>query len=296
MMKKRNLQWRHNYVGYLLICPALFLVIIFFLYPLISTFFYSFHKWAILGPKPWVGLKNYQRVINDPIWWQALRNTTFYTLLVTPLIFIFAFAFALLVDRKVRGISVFRTIYFMPAVISFVAATLMWKWMYNLNFGLFNYLLLKIGIISSPIGWLSTGLMAIFSLVIMVTWKTAGFSMVILLAGLQSIPTELYEAAKIDGGNFWQVLRWITLPLLRPYFALALILSLIGSFLAFDHFYVMTGGGPAHATETLITWLYRVGFSYFKLGRAAAMAFFVLVILFVLSYVQLRLLKPMAKF
>ena len=291
----QKLKWQYEWMGYLLITPALFLLVTFFLYPLISSFHLSFHKWAVLTIKP-AGLQNYQRVLHDSVWWQALRNTIVYTLMVTPPIFIFAFAFALLVDRKVRTVSIFRTIYFMPGVISFVAASLMWKWMYNQNFGLFNYILLKTGIISSPIGWLSSPLTAMASIVIMITWKTAGFSMVIFLAGLQSIPTQVYEAAKIDGGNFGQILRYITLPLLRPYFALALILSLLGSFLAFDHFYIMTGGGPAHATEVLITWLYRVGFSYFKLGQAAAMAFFLLLILLIITYAQLRIMKPTAKF
>lgn len=235
-----------------------------------------------------MGFGNYAKIFKDVVFWKSFLNTTIYTLGVTPSIFIVAFILALMLEKPFRGVGFFRTLYFTPVIISFVASSLMWKWMYNDMFGIFNYLLMKLGLISKPIVWLGSASSAMGSVILMVTWKTAGFSMVILLAGLISIPEEIYEASIIDGAGRWEKIRYITLPLIKSYFFMALLISVLGSYLAFDQFYVMTQGGPLHGTETIVMWIYTNSFSYYKLGYGAAMSVMLLLFLMGFSYVYVR--------
>lgn len=285
-------RFNRNLAGWLFVAPAMALTFLFFVYPLLNTIWISFHEYNVIrGTMEWVGGANYARMGGDEILWKAIRNTTLYTLVVTPLIFLVAFPLALLVNQRVRGVTFFRAAYFLPGVISYVTASFIWKWMYQDLFGLINYVLVTLGIVDQPILWMSTASRAMLSVIIMIVWKTAGFSMLILLGGLQAIPTEVYEAAQIDGAGRWSTFWRVTFPLLRPTFALALVLSVIGSFLAFDHFYVMTQGGPAHGTETIVMWIYRNSFAFFNLGYGAAISIVLLLFLVVLSVLQLRVLR-----
>jgi multiple sugar transport system permease protein len=277
-------------VGLLFIAPAGLMTIAFFLVPLAMALWISLHSWPVLGAKTFVGLRNYASLTGDPVFWQAFLFTVKYTLLVTPLIFVPALLLALLVNERLRGVSIFRTAYFIPYVISMATAALMWKWIYNEVFGLLNYLLLTLGLIGAPIIWLGDATTALLSIVIAIVWKVAGLNMVLLLAGLQVIPTDLYEAAAVDGASAWQRFVRITLPLLRPTFAMALTISVIGSFLAFDQFFVMTGGGPGHDTTPIVMWIYRTSFQFFQMGTGAAMSFVLMAILLTLSYLQMRVL------
>lgn len=277
--------------GYLFVLPALLLIGVFFGYPLVRAMQMSFYEWPVLGSRTFVGLQNYVGLLNDGTFLQSMRFTLLYTVLVTPAIFLVAFLLAVLVDRPIPGIWLFRGIYFLPVVMSFVAASLIWLWIYHDLFGLLNYILLETGIIAEPVVWMGEVTTSLPAIIVMIVWKTAGFSMMILLAGMQSIPRELYESASLDGATATQRVRYVMLPLLKPSFALALIVSLAGSFLAFDHFVIMTRGGPANATKTLMMHIYDTSFLYFRLGAGSAMAVVLLLILLAVSVVQIQLLR-----
>lgn len=264
---------------------------IFFFYPLLRAFQMSFYRWPVLGARTFIGLENYANLLTDRNFINALRFTTTYTLWVTPAIFIVSFGLAVLVNQRIWGVTFFRSVYFLPVVMSFVAASLIWLWIYHDLFGLLNYVLLELNIISQPIVWMGEVQTSLPAIIAMIVWKTAGFTMVILLAGMQSIPHVLYEFASLDGASSWQRIVYIMLPLLRPSFALALIVSVAGSFLAFDHFMIMTGGGPANATRTVMMYVYDTSFLYFRLGSGAAMAIVLMVILVALSILQLMVLR-----
>ncbi|MDZ7802332.1 MAG: sugar ABC transporter permease [Trueperaceae bacterium] len=288
-------KWRRRIAnelnGYLFVLPALLLIGVFFGYPLLRAFQMSFYDWPVLGSKTFIGFQNYVGLLNDGTFIQSMRFTLLYTVLVTPAIFLVAFLLAVLVDRPIPGISLFRGIYFLPVVMSFVAASLIWLWIYHDLFGLLNYVLLEAGIIAEPVVWMGEITTSLPAIIVMIVWKTAGFSMMILLAGMQSIPRELYESASLDGASATQRVRHVMLPLLKPSFALALIVSMAGSFLAFDHFVIMTRGGPANATKTVMMHIYDTSFLHFRLGAGSAMAVVLLLILLAVSVVQIRLLR-----
>ena len=275
--------------GLLFILPAVLLAGAFFYVPLVRVIQMSMYDWPVLGAKVFVGSRNYVMIIHDEEFWISLFNTVIYTVIVTPLIFIPAFGLAILVNKRLKGATSFRSIYFLPVTISFVVASYIWTWMYHDFYGIINYILLRLHVIDQPIVWLGTTWLARLAVSIMIGWKTTGFTMLILLAGLQGIPQYLYEAASIDGARSWQKHRFITLPLLRSTLALALVLSVVGSFQAFDHFYVMTGGGPLKTTQTFVMYLRKMSFEYFKLGRGAAASIFFLILLFIISAVELKL-------
>lgn len=251
----------------------------------------SLNNWPLLGKHFFIGLDNYIKLVNDNQFWNSLWFTTKYTALVTPFIFVFAFVLALLVDLPMRGVGIFRTAYFLPVVIGLGTSSLLWVWLLNDRVGIINGILMDLGWVAKPVIWLGDKDLAMFSIIFSVVWKTVGFTMVLLLAGMQAIPEELYQAAMMDGAGFLDRLRYITLPLLRRTFALALVLSMIGSFLAFDQFYIMTRGGPSNQTITVVYWIFNNSFTYFKMGYGAALSIVLLGILVALSVLQLYLLR-----
>ncbi|MEO5796500.1 MAG: sugar ABC transporter permease [Rhodoferax sp.] len=277
--------------GYWFILPCLAVTTVFFLVPLLMTVWMSLNQWPLLGQPSFAGLQNYLDLLQDKSFWSSLGFTATYTLVVTPAIFLFAFGLALLVHRKVRFVGVFRTAFFLPVVIGMTSASLLWTWMFNDQVGIFSAVLMDLGVIDEPVLWLGETSSALASIVVMVLWKAAGFTMVILLVGMQAIPQDLYEAAKLDGATWWGQIRYITVPLMRRTFALALTMSVIGSFLAFEQFFVMTRGGPFNSTITIVHWIYRASFTYFKLGYGAAMSVVLLLILLALSVLQMYLLR-----
>ena len=282
--------------GLLFIGPALVLNVVLFLIPLVRVAWISLHEWPVLGERPFIGLENYTALRHDTEFWNSLLFTVKYTLLVTPAIFIPALVLALLVNERLRGVTIFRAIYFTPYVIAFVTGSLMWKWLYNDVFGLFSYGLITLGVISESVLWFGSPNMAMFSIILSVVWKTAGLNMVLLLGGLQAIPSDLYEAAAMDGASAWQRFARITLPLLRPTFAIVLTLSVLGSFLAFDQFQIMTAGGPGRSTTTIVMQIRKVSFEFFEMGSGAAMSIVLLAILVVLSYLQIRILRQVHEY
>ena len=286
-----TLSQRRMIAGFLFVLPAVLFTLAMFIFPLLMTGWMSLHDWPLLGQATFLGLQNYVDLVNDGQFWSSLWFTTQYTLLVTPPIFILAFVLALLVNTAQRGIGVFRTIYFIPVVIGLGTSSLLWVWLLNDRVGIINGLLLDLGLIERPIIWFVDKNLAMFAIIVSIVWKTVGFSMILLLAGMQAIPDELYQAAEVDGASYWQRLTHIMMPLLRSTFALALVLSVIGSYLAFDQFYIMTRGGPQNQTITTVYWIFNNSFTYYKLGYGAALSIVLLVILGVLSIIQLRVLR-----
>ena len=261
---------RRQKTGIWYVLPAVLFTTAFFILPLFMTVWMSLHDWPLIGTRAFSGLQNYVTMANDAQFWRALWFTTLYTLLVTPPIFILAFILALLVNQSLHGISLFRTAYFLPVVIGLGTSSLLWVWLLNDRVGVFNGVLLWLGVIDKPIVWLGELRLALSSIVVSVVWKTVGFTMILLLTGMQAISDELYHAAMVDGAGYWARLRFITAPLLRRTFALALVLSVIGSYLAFDQFFIMTRGGPQNQTITVVYWIVNNSFTYFKMGYGAA--------------------------
>jgi multiple sugar transport system permease protein len=255
------------------------------------TAWMSLHDWPLLGAKKFAWFDNYQWLVQDRQFWKSLWFTGRYTLMVTPPIFLLAFTFALIVRRNFPGVGFFRTVYFLPVVIGIGTSSLLWVWLLNDRVGLINQLLKDVGLIERSILWLGDKDLALLAVVVSIVWKTVGLTMILLLAGLQAIPKNLYEAARVDGASFWTELGHITLPLLRRTIALALVLSVIGSFLAFDQFYIMTRGGPQNETISVVYWIFANSFTYFDMGYGSALSIVLLAILVLLSAVQLYLLR-----
>ncbi len=289
--RRRSKIDRGHWVGLLYIAPAIALVTVFFVIPLVMTAWMSLHNWPLMGQHRFIGLDNYIAITKDVRFWNALKFTLYYTVIVTIAIFAVAFPLALFVEKPRPMTGVYRTAFFMPVVVGFASASLLWAWLLNVDSGLFSPAAQQLGLTEKKFNLLATFNPAFWSIIVMVVWKVAGFTMVILMTGLQSIPTELQEAAKIDGANAWQRFRQITLPLMRRTLALALILSVAGSILAFDQFYILLRGGPRNSTITAVYWIFNQSFVSFKLGYGAALSMVLLVILVVLSLIQLRLLR-----
>jgi len=282
---------RSQWIGLLYIAPAIALVFVFFVVPLVMTAWMSLHNWPLMGGHTFIGLDNYVAITKDTRFWNALKFTLYYTVIVTIAIFAVAFPLALFVEKPRPLNGLYRTAFFMPVVVGFASASLLWAWLLNVDAGLFSPAAFRLGLTEKKFNLLATFDPAFWSIIVMVVWKAAGFTMIILMTGLQSIPGDLMEAAKIDGASAWQRFTSITLPLMRRTLALALILSVSGSILAFDQFYIMLRGGPRNSTITAVYWIFTQSFVSFKLGYGAALSIVLLVILVVISLVQLRLLR-----
>ncbi len=290
--RPRTARRRHKQLtGLLFVAPALVLVVVFFVIPLGMAFWMSLHNWPLLGRPRFIGYDNYTRLTQDGRFWASLRFTVYYTLVVTVAIFAVAFPLALFAEKSRPLIKLYRTAFFLPVVVGFGSASLLWAWLLDVDSGLFSPAAAAIGLTDGRVNLLADFDTTFWSIVVMVVWKTAGFNMIILLTGLQGISSEVQEAARMDGASAWQRFRRITLPLMRRTIALALILSVSGSMLAFDQFYIIADGGPHNSTITAVYWIFSQSFMSFHLGYGAALSMVLLVILVVISVVQLRLLR-----
>ena len=285
--RRRNAQWN----GLLFVLPALLLVIVFFIVPLGMAAWMSLHKWPLMGIPRWVGLANYERLLSDGSFWSSLWFTIQYTVVITIGLMGVAMALALIVQGQGKAISIYRTIYFLPVVTGFASAALLWVWLSNVDTGLFSPLAQDIGLTEGRVNILANFTPAFWSVIVMVIWKMAGFHMVILMSGLQSIPNDYIEAARIDGAKWSQRFRYIIMPLIRKPFALALILCISGSMLAFDQFYIILSGGPQNRTITAVYKIFNESFISFRLGYGAALSMVLLLILLILSIIQLAFLR-----
>jgi len=279
------------------VAPALAALGAFFAVPLAASLGLSltdFDIYAIgdLGNLRFIGLANYARLLHEPLFWVALANTLVFVALGGPLSIAVSLAAALLVNsRLVRWKGLFRTLLFLPVVTTLVAVAVVWRALYHPRVGLVNGLLAVLGI--APIDWLGDPRFAMPALIAMAIWKNFGFNMVIFVAGLQSIPERLYEAARIDGAGSWAQLRAVTLPMLAPTFLFVGLSTAIGYFQLFAEPYVMTGGGPANRTLSIVLLMYREGFRWWNMGYAAALAFVLFAVILVASWLQWRL-RPLA--
>lgn len=289
--RARRRRRRKGWTGLLYITPAMVLVLTFFVVPVLVTLWMSFHRWPLLGTPSWIGLGNYRRMLTDARFFTALGFTAHYTLVVTLAIFAVAFPLAFFVEKQRAFISAYRTIIFLPVVVGLASASLLWVWLANVDSGLFSALFQALDLTAGRINLLAGFDTAFLIIIVMVVWKIAGFTMIILLTGLQAIPAELKEAARIDGAGRLQRFRHLTLPLMRRTLALALILSITGSILAFDQFYIMTSGGPQNRMISVVYYIFNQSFVSFNLGYGAALSIALLAILVIISVLQLRLLQ-----
>lgn len=275
--------------GYLFLLPNLIGFLVFSLIPILAVFYFALTDWNLATSPNFIGFDNFRTLWRDDSFWQATRNTIYYTVGAVPIGVFIAFWMALLLNRKMRGVVVFRTLFFLPHVTLTVAIAIVWAWIYNPDIGLLNYLLGQIGI-DGP-RWVQSTTWAMPAVIIMSNWKGVGYAMLVFLAALQSIPEEYYEAAKLDGATWFQQLRQITVPMLSPTTFFLLATSFIGAMQAFDQFYVLTKGGPAYSTTTLVMYTYQNGFEFFKMGYASAAATMLFLGIFLVTFVQWRLAR-----
>ena len=285
-------QMRKQWSAYLFLAPTMILFGIFTVLAVIYAFYLSFHEWNILEPaKPFVGLDNYSRLLGDERFGGAIVNTLYYTAASVPLTMGLGLLIALLLNNQIRARGFFRTLFYLPVVTPLVIAAIIWKWVYNGDFGLLNYYLIQVGIIDEPLLWLADPNLAMPAVIITSVWKSVGFSMVVYLAGLQSIPEDFYDAAKVDGAVGWQRLKDITIPLLSSTTLFLAVVSVLGAFQVFTEIFIMTNGGPLGRTTTIVYHIYQTAFKYFDMGYASAMAFGMFAMMFAFTLVQLRVMR-----
>lgn len=270
----------------LFLLPALVPLVAFRIFPMLASVWVSLVEWNLLRAPVFVGIGNYVEVLSDARFHKALGNTLFYMVGYLPLVLTGALAVALLLNSRLKGLAFFRSIYFLPVVTSWVVVALLWKWLLSPQGGIVNYLLSLVGI-EGP-GWWTDPNWAMPAIIIASVWKDLGFNMLILLAGLQNIPEELYEAARIDGAGVWRRIRSITLPLLTPSILFVMILAMIGAFQVFDQVWVMTEGGPGGATTVVMEQVVQNAFRYGRMGEASAMSWILFAIILTFTVLQLR--------
>ncbi|OGC38872.1 hypothetical protein A2Y85_02735 [candidate division WOR-3 bacterium RBG_13_43_14] len=299
---------KSNLTGYLFILPALLVIAVFRFLPIVQAIRMSFYRWGIAGPLQYIGLKNFSRLFIDPKFYQSLGNTFWYVILVVPITLVLSILFAQLLNKSIKGRSIYRTIYYLPAVTSIVAISVVWKWIFDADRGILNAIFNFIGIeglkwfndprglfelLLSPAGLALKGFfagpsLALCALIIMSIWHNVGYCIIIVLAGLQNIPEQYYEAARIDGAGSNKIFWSITIPLLSPTIFFLFITQSIIAFNTFTPVYVMTQppGGPLGSTSLLIFYLYEQSFRLWNLGYANAIAFVVFMIVFGLAQIQ----------
>jgi len=258
---------------FLFILPMLVGLLIFRLIPIGFSFGISFTSWNIFSPPRWIGLENYRALLQSPAFWEVARNTVVFALVFVPLVMGLGLSLAVLVNQKLRGSTFFRGVFFMPYITSIVAVALAWKWILATRFGLLNNALMDWFGVQQPPSWLGDPRYALFAVAFVLAWQSAGFQMLLFLAGLQNIDESLKEAAMIDGATKAQVFRHITLPLLSPITFFVLIISLIASSQTFEVTYALTGGGPQRASTTLAFYIYQNAFVHFQMGFASSLAY-----------------------
>jgi multiple sugar transport system permease protein len=281
--------WRKALVVAAFLGPSFVALVAFSLGPMVGTVWVSFQEWNLIRDAEFIGLANYRELWGDEEFRRALRNTVYYLVGYLPLVTAGGLGLALLVNQRLRGVSIFRGMYFLPVVTSWVVVALLWKWILNPRDGVVNWLLGLLGI-DGP-GWWTSTTWAMPSIILASAWKDLGFVMVILVAGLQSIPETLYEAARIDGAGSWRRFRSVTLPMLTPSLFFVLIISLINGFQVFDQVWVMTEGGPVGSSTVVVEQIVKNTFSYGRAGYASAQSVVLFVIILLVTAVQLRLQK-----
>ena len=277
---------------YLFLSPALLAIGVFILYPIIAVVFYSFTEYDIITPPQWVGLKNYEKLLTDSVFRQALLHSFIY-LLVTPTLIILSILLAILVNRKLAGINLFRGLYYIPAISGSIAIGITWRWLFDAQGGLLNGVLLWIGLLKEPVQWLAEPAFTLPIAMLLTVWMGLGYYMMVFLAGLQNIPEELYDAALIDGCNNWQKHWNVSLPGLRPQITFVTVISSLAAMEVFNEVFVLFGnsGGILNSGVTMVFYLWKQAFKLQHAGYASAIAIVLLVITLAFSVVNVRLLE-----
>lgn len=287
--------------SYLFIALPAILFFIFQLAPVFISFLWSFTRYDVVHSPQFVGLENYRNIFfNDPLFWQAMRNTLLYVVGVVPLGIVLSLILAVAIDQKIKFKNFFKSIFFLPTVTAIVAVSVIWKWLYaGEKYGLINHIIMQLGF--SPVDWLASPTWTLPSIMIMSIWAGLGYNMIIFLAGLQTIPQGMYEAAEIDGAGFWCKFRHVTIPLLKPTIVFVTMMSFIFSFQVFEQVYIMTSGqggigGVLNSALTIVAYLYDRGFQKFQMGYASALAYIVFTLIFLLTMINKRLMKSRVEY
>jgi multiple sugar transport system permease protein len=279
-----------KWIGALYLAPATIFVGVFTAFPLSQMIWMSFHNWSLIEPKRWVGAANFVRAYNDRQFWTSLGFTLKYTLYITPILMIGGYLVALLVARNTPLRQITRAVVFVPVVIGLGVSSLLWYWLFSYDFGLVNRLLVDLGIVAKPVIWFGEDAdRALWAVIVSIVWKVLGFGMLLFVAAIQAIPDEITDAAMVDGATYWRRVRMIILPLTYQTILLVTLVSVIGSLLAFDQFFLMTAGQPFNRTASLVFWIYLNSFPYLKLGYGAALSLVLAVIVLAFTIVQLML-------
>lgn len=283
---------RKRRTGFLYVLPALLFVLVFTGYPFLNMVWVSLNSWTLITPPSFVGFQNYADAFADSQFWVSLRFTLKYTILITPILMVGGYLIALLVAPNNVLSRFTRTVVFVPFVIGLAASSFLWYWLFSANYGLINRLLVDLGVIDSPILWLGVDAdVSNWAVIISVVWKVLGFGMILFVAAIHAVPTEVTEAALVDGASFWQRVSKVILPLTRRTILLVTLISVIGSLLAFDQFYIMTAGQPRNLTATSVFYVYLNSFPYLKLGYGAALSMILAVIVLSFTVFQMILTR-----
>jgi multiple sugar transport system permease protein len=279
-----------RYIGFLYVAPALAFVLVFTAYPLGQMAWMSLHNWSLIAAKKYVGFGNFIKAWNDPQFWTSLEFTLKYTLFITPILMISGYLIALLTaeNRPLRQFT--RSVVFAPVVIGLGASSLLWYWLFSYDFGLINRALMDLGVIAKPVLWFGADAdVALWAVIASIVWKVVGFGTILFVAAIHAVPSEIGEAAMVDGASYWQRVRRITLPLTAKTILLVTLVSVTGSLLAFDQFYIMTAGQPRNMTATSVFLIYLNSFPYLKLGYGAALSLILAAIILVCTALQMLL-------
>ena len=283
---------RRRLTGLLYVAPAVIFVLIFTAIPLVGMVGMSFTNWSLITPPKFTGLTNFQQLFVDAQFWGSLGYTLKYTLFITPILIVGGYLLALLVSPNTPLRRTTRAIIFIPVVIGLGVSSLLWVWLFDPTFGLINKALADLGLIDKPIQFLGVDAdVSTWSIIASVTWKVLGFGMILFVAAIQAIPSEINEATMVDGATFWQRTRRVTVPLTRRTILLVTLISVIGSLLAFDQFYIMTAGQPFNQTSTAVFFIYKNSFPYLHLGYGAALSLILAAIILVFTIVQMTLTR-----
>jgi len=280
---------RKNPAGYWFALPYVMFFSAFVAYPLLFSFILLFHRWNVVTPMEWIGLKNFERLLQDPLFFKSIWNTVVFLLIHVPLQIVVALGLAVLLRSGLKLMGLFRAVYFMPVVVSGVVVTILWMQLYAYDHGLLNRLMVALG--AGKIPWLVDPDMAMPSVALMATWKNVGIYIVLFLVGLQNIPRELYESASLDGATGYRQFFRITVPMLNPTIVVVIVLSTIGGFSLFIEPYVLTGGGPMQSTLSAVLYIYNQAFYFGHMGYAATLGFVFALIILCVVLLQRRVVE-----
>jgi ABC-type sugar transport system permease subunit len=293
-------RWRRGYMferqlaGVIFVLPSLLFLLLFVVYPIISAFYLSFHRYNLLEAPVWDGFGRYILLLEDARFLKALGNTLLFAVMTVPAGTAISLLLAVLINQPLHGIYLFRTAYYLPVVTSFVAVSFIWLWIYEPQFGALNAVLDALGL--PTFAWLRDPNTAMLSIAILSIWKNAGYNMIIFLAGLQGIPDYLYEAAEIDGANAWSRFWHITVPMLSPTTFFVFVVYFIGALQMFTQSWILTQGGPLDSTLTVVYLIYQNGFEFLKMGSAAAMSVILFLLIAIVTYINTRVVRYDAHF